>query len=447
MSYEAIVARISTRPHPKADRLQLGTCCGHQVVVGLDTQDGELGVFFPTDGQLSDEFVKANSIYSKSAKDKLGISYLDDEKHGFFSERRRVRAQSFRGEKSDGFWCPLSYFCWTDVAGFVNPPTQAVWYDSQVFTEGKTFTHLGNYEICQKYETPATKSAQANKIGRHQRENRCFPKHDVTKKFQYVADKIPADAVIWITEKLHGTSGRYGYVLDDIDLSIWKRLWNKFMGRAFRAFPVREYRYLNGSKNVILEKTSGAGYYGTNDFRYKAIEGVTLKKGEVVYFEIVGDYKAGKPIMGVQPIGDELKDVRKQYGEFMRYSYGQQNRLPGEPAIYVYKILHMNEDGEAIDLSWPQVKARCKELALKYVPELRSALTLQEQSLSTIGSIVAELTEGPSTLDSSHIREGVVLRVESTEGIDYIKNKSWIFGVLEGYIKDSDSYVDTEEAA
>jgi hypothetical protein len=46
MTYSAIVARINTRPFPNADRLLLGTCLGNQVVVGLDTQDDELGVFF-----------------------------------------------------------------------------------------------------------------------------------------------------------------------------------------------------------------------------------------------------------------------------------------------------------------------------------------------------------------------------------------------------------------
>ena len=52
MTYSAIVAHINTRPFPNADRLLLGTCLGNQVVVGLDTQDGELGVFFNADGQL-----------------------------------------------------------------------------------------------------------------------------------------------------------------------------------------------------------------------------------------------------------------------------------------------------------------------------------------------------------------------------------------------------------
>jgi hypothetical protein len=52
---------------------------------------------------------------------------------------------------------------------------------------------------------------------------------------------------------------------------------------------------------------------------------------------------------------------------------------------------------------------------------------------------------GGSVLDASHIREGVVLRVESVQGPNFIKSKSWEFKVLEGIIKDRTDYVDAEE--
>jgi hypothetical protein len=44
----------------------------------------------------------------------------------------------------------------------------------------------------------------------------------------------------------------------------------------------------------------------------------------------------------------------------------------------------------------------------------------------------------PSTIDKRHITEGVVLRfvTDSTE-FKVLKHKSFWFGVLEGYIKDS----------
>ena len=60
--YKAVVSRIQTRPLPGADRLLIGACGQYQVIVGIDTQDGELGVFFEQDGQLSIEFATQNDL-------------------------------------------------------------------------------------------------------------------------------------------------------------------------------------------------------------------------------------------------------------------------------------------------------------------------------------------------------------------------------------------------
>ena len=54
MAYNAVVTRLSNvRPHSNADKVQLATCHGNQVVIGLDSLEGHLGVYFPSDGQLS----------------------------------------------------------------------------------------------------------------------------------------------------------------------------------------------------------------------------------------------------------------------------------------------------------------------------------------------------------------------------------------------------------
>jgi len=53
---------------------------------------------------------------------------------------------------------------------------------------------------------------------------------------------------------------------------------------------------------------------------------------------------------------------------------------------------------------------------------------------------------GASTLDDTHIREGVVVRVEKANGtIKAYKHKSNEFKILEGIMKTSDDYVDAEE--
>ena len=52
--YNAYITRLkNVRKHPNADRLQLGDCFGNTICVNLDYEDNQLGIYFPTDGQLS----------------------------------------------------------------------------------------------------------------------------------------------------------------------------------------------------------------------------------------------------------------------------------------------------------------------------------------------------------------------------------------------------------
>lgn len=465
MSYSAVVCRVANiRKHGNADRLKLGTVLGNQVVLGLDTKDGELGIYFNTDGQLSHEYCVGNDLYTASARAKLGLPAGPT---GYLSDKRRVRSQRFRGEKSDGLWMPLTSLSWTGA-------------DHQSLKEGDTFTEFGGYSICQKYYTPATLRAMGGQQGKSKKDNRCFPKHTDTTQFRFVADSIPDEAVIYITEKLHGTSGRYGYVYEDVEPKWWHKLLNRFITIK------GEYTYLNGSRNVVLEKTAGEGYYGTNEFRYKAVEGVTLHKGEILYFEIVGWINEGKPCKEWQedpnnkesadyiyhdtyhadcnfcqhpkPImpphtveKGQLKDIAAKYGNTIEYTYGCPK---GESRMYVYKIVNVNEDGVAQEMSYPRMVARCMELGLPTVPLLYGPATLAQLAYmhscdgkEALRKTVELLTEGESTLSPAQIREGVVIRIESLTGIGHIKNKQFAFGVLEGFWKEQEENVDLEEVS
>jgi len=421
LSYQALVCRVSTRPHPNADKLQLATANGYQVVVGLDVKDGELGVFFGPDGQLSEEMCAANDL----------IGYTDPEtgekRGGFFAKNRRVRAQRFRGEKSDGYWTPLSSFAFTGV-------------DLSTLTEGMQFDSLNGVPICNKYYTPATLKAMQSG-GKQKRQNDLFAKHIDTAQLKHHINNIEPNSVIYITEKLHGTSGRFGYVLEEKTLK--RRLRDRIRRRPART--VREYNHLLGTRNTILADHTSTGFYGSEEFRWNAIEKLVgnLHKGEILYFELVGYTTDGKPIMS-EPATDELKEIKKQYGKKMTFSYGTE---PGQCDLYVYRITRVNEDGNVVELSWPQVKARCNALGIKHVPELLEApVVFYNGSNKSLEALVDSLMEGPSTIDSRHIREGVVVRVEGKE-TNFFKAKSFTFGVLEGYLKNSDDYVDLEEAS
>lgn len=438
MSYAAIVSKISVRPHPNADKIALGTVAGgNQVVIGKDTPDGALGVFFPTDGQLSHEMCLQNGLYTEAACVRLSLPVHDGQQYGFFDHKRRVRSQKFRGERSDGFWVPMSFLEWTGGT------------DVSYLQEGMTFTELGGFPICNKYFTPATLRAMKGGTPRTRKEVLAFPKHIDTEQFRYL-DFVPGDAIVYVTEKLHGTSGRYGLVRDEEPLPWYARTWNAWMGSTnlhfgtnFPLFQSHHYQYLNGSKNVILGRTAGMGYYGTDEFRETAVSKIHLAKDEVIYYELVGWVDADRPIMPSTEAPKSLPEIKKQFGDLVHYHYGCP---PGTTKLFVYRITRTNEDGQQVDLSWLQVKGRCKELGLEHVPEIELLIGRSSLDLDTLKASVEAHTNGESVFPNQ-FREGVVVRIESSTGFRYLKNKSFAFGVMEGYLKEDEAYTDTEETA
>jgi len=438
MSYSAIIARVKTRPHPNADRLQLGLCLGNQVIIGLNIKNDTLGVFFDAGGQLSKEICIANDLVER--RDQNG-----KRAGGYFPKNRRVRAQNFRGEKSDGYWTIL------DSLNFTK-------YDLSKLEEGFEFTELNGIPICNKYETKATKAARNKKNKKPSRsETAMFPMHFDTKQFRREVCKIRSGSLIILTEKVHGTSQRYSHTLDEIEVPFpwWKRIWNKIAKELslpkFKTKYIEKWVFLSGTRRVILQKSDNLGYYDGDTFRENVIRPIQnqLRKGETIYFEVVGWTTGGKPIMppgNTKVFSDKQykKNFIKKYGEIMHFSY---KCPPGTCDMYVYRITISTICGHQHDLSWEQVKARCNQLGLKPVPELHKPF-IYDGDEEKLRKLVESLTDGTSTIDSNHIREGVCLRAEKGSNIPLIvKSKSWAYGVLEGYVKDKEDYVDIEEVS
>jgi hypothetical protein len=429
--YKATVLRIkNVRPHPNADRVQLATCHGNQVVVGLEVQEGHMGVYFPCDGQLSHEFCHANNLYRIA-----DLNKFPKEKGGMFDNNRRVRAQKFRGEISDGFWVPLHYFGFIQVTG--------------LDVEGFEFDEWCGVHICNKYVNPNTiKASQqnSNKKTRVAKTSIMFKEHFDTEHFgKYLHEFKEAEQII-VTEKLHGTSGRVAHVLVDRELT-WKDKIAKLLGVKIKD---QEWGYLNGTRRVVLEESSGTQFHDPSirEIAFDKFKG-NLRKGETVYFEIVGFESTGGSIM---PAVDVTKlndgDLLRKYGNLMSYSYGCG---PSTCEIYVYRITMTNEDGQSIDLSWNDVKSRCTEMGVRYVPEIETlmlgsfdgdARDHQDEFFKKIDGHA----QGDSLLDNRHLREGVCVRIDQY-GLKpkVYKHKSFNFKVLEGIIKDS-GIVDAEEA-
>lgn len=415
--YSGYVVKIKTRIHPNADRLQLATAMGNQVIVGIDVPDESIGIFFPADGCLSREMLINNNLLK-----------IDG---GYFEDNGRVRSMKLRGERSDGIWLPLESLLWSIYGK-----------DPVNLNVGDQVTEINGRNICYKFVNEKTqKQAKQNqpKIAKKW-VNTYFKQHIDTEQFRFNVHRIKQGSFITITEKLHGTSFRIGRVLDRVikPLSRWERLLK------FLKFPVRNevseiYAYMNGTRKTVIKDATG--FYGNEEFRANLLNQVDglLYKGETIYGELVGYTTVNKAI---QAAGDNSKlndkAITKLYGPKMHWRYGCNEN---QSKAYVYRITQTNEDGISFELSDYQARQRAVELGLDFVPLIIDPF-LYDGDETLLRDIVEFRTEGPSTIDPSHIREGVVVRANDS----WYKNKSFVFGVLEGYIKDQGE-IDMEESA
>jgi hypothetical protein len=432
MSYCAYITRVSSiRKHPNADRLNIGICFGNQIIVGLDTTEDMLGLYFPTDGQLSEEFCKANNL----------IRYKDEQgnvKGGLFDHKRKVKTQKLRGEVSDGFWIPVSSL---SFAG-----------DISKLKEGDALSEFNGTEICRKYIAPVNMRpfGQGKPGSPRKGKLRSFPifhEHRDTKQFAYEKNHIfRENDIVYMTLKMHGTSQRTSNTLIVHRLPRWKCRVNRYF-YIFR--PKTEWKVVTGSRRVVLDSFIAEekhGYYGNHGFRKKYHDHLEnkLHKGETIYYEILGYVDSQKPIVGScdnKKLND--KSFIDQYGPTTVFSYGCK---PGESVAYVYRITMTNEDGHEIDYPWSAVKIRAQELFMPTVPELAGPIVISklEEALPKIEELVEYMVQGPDPVGVTHIREGVVVRIERDTSFHAYKHKSVDFKILEGIIKESNA-VDIEE--
>ena len=500
MAYKAYVTQLkNVRKHPNADRLLLGDCFGNTVCVNLNYTEGQVGVYFPTDGQLSVAFAEANNLLRKKDENGNNVGgYMDPDK-------RNVKAIKLRGEKSDGLFLPLTCldFCYPDINGGAE----------MMLNVGDTIDVINGIEICTKY-IPRGKKNRQGKEGNRTRKRKVpvaplFMEHADTEQLAYNLGEFRPGDEIEITLKMHGTSQRTGYlpVFKGYNPDFWGRIANsvdpnKKLGKLAKslyerslryATPIYDWGYVSGTRRTVLEDFEG-GYYGSNEFREdhsKYFEG-KLWKGETVYYEVVGFTTDGGTIMGKcnnKKLNDE--EFVKTYGEETVFSYGcepavlvcddtdgRNQKVVAQSAAYVYRMTMTNEDGDVVEYTPDFMRYRCEQMGAKTVPVFAKGRIngdgtfgwynyLDEADYVSClgdevyegdplswnyipGESVKEVAEqfynGPDPIGRTHIREGVVVRIVNRPKFAAYKHKNFEFKVLEGIIKESAAAPDMEEA-
>lgn len=305
---------------------------GFQAIVGKETKVGDLGIVFPAESQLSEQFAHNNNLYRHASFNK------DDSKAGYLEDNRRVKAMKFRGHRSDCLFMPLESLAWAGV-------------EIEDLKEGDTFDSLNGKEICRKYviktrgKTGRGNQQQTKKIERV--DKKLFPEHIDTDNFWKNVHLYDGDKNIVVTQKLHGTSLRASLALVSRKLNRRERLAQKLGVKV----QIQEYDYVYGSRKVVKDANNPDQnhFYGQDLWgHYGAQLNSVLPENFIIYGELIGWTLDNEPIQ-------------------KNYTY----RIPqGTADLYVYRIAQVNPQGRITDLTWDQVKEFSNQSGLKHVPEL-----------------------------------------------------------------------------
>ena len=473
------------RPHTNADRLQIATFFGSDTTVDLSVKIGDIGVYFPVDLQLSEEYCTMNNLVRKKDENGNNIGgFLDPDK-------RNIKAIKLRGEKSDGLYMPLTSFdyCFISDEDRDNPVidiTEGIAYNHMKV--GDQVTVLNGHEICQKYIPRSNKRVGHYSEGNKTRKHKVpyaplFSEHSDTEQLAYNLGAFKSGDEVEISLKMHGTSQRTGY------LPVFKGYRRTLLDRLLRrpGKPIYEYDYVSGTRRVVMENFEGANsFYGSNEFReqhHNAFVG-KLNKGETVYYEVVGFTHTGAPIMANGNNEKLGKEFVKQYGKETVFSYGcspdgkkvyygrdedGEYEIHGEcpqSDLYVYRMTMTNEDGFTVEYSPDFMRYRCEQMGVKTVLVFGKGtlspdrfhfiepdgtdhdyrITEDETLGDQIFKVAEEYCDGTDLVGKTHVREGVVVRILNRPKFAAYKHKNFSFKVLENLIKDVAEAPDMEEA-
>lgn len=297
---------LDISPHSNAERLEVATVYGFQVIVqkGKYTA-GDKVVYVPIDSLLPQWL--EDELFPANVKIKL--------------HHHRVRQIRIRGLASQGMLIDP-----VDVSKKVNPNYLSLEQDLSAIL-GVT-----------KYEPPQPGFAHTQGKGRNRNkkhEHPLFHKYNGLDNIKWFPTLFKEGEEVIIQEKLHGTNARASV------LPFMANTFMKKLKKLFRLAPAVEKCY--GSNNVdISAATEYKGFYG-EDIYGKCFHSMNvfekIKLGEIIYGEIIGP------------------SIQKNY------TYGL-----SEHRFVVFDAKVLQPDGKFRWLTPEETESLCKERGFEFVP-------------------------------------------------------------------------------
>ena len=327
-----VVVIDEVRPHPNADKLEIVKVGGWQIVSGKGNYlAGQTAVHVPPDAMVP-----------KALADEWGVtqylSWRGDATKG------RVKAVKLRGAPSYGFLAP------NDLGAEIGD-------------------NLAEKLGIDKYEEPERPGMQAGQMARN---HPLFHTYTNIENLRNYPDALNYSGPLIVTEKLHGTNSRVGWVRSMSD------------NPCVNTNATLELERVVGSHKT-QRKPEDAGVYGLPFDLY----GEALEKAKSTIIEDFEETEINSLIFFGEIFGPGVQDL----------TYGDKK---------AWRIFDIAVNGEY--LPWPYMRSICMEHGIPLVPHLPPThYSFQE---------LCDLAEGESVLSPGQIKEGIVVRpmMEETWG-------------------------------
>ena len=365
---------VAIEPHPNADRLEIATIYGFQVIIKKDSYKvGDEVIYVPIDSILPQNL--EDFLFPADSKVKL--------------TKHRVKQIRLRKIASQGM--VISPQDIQQVYGFT-PTTMEDDYAADL-------------QIT-KFEPPAPKfQSEMGAGGRKIKplENPLFHKYNGLDNIKWFPTLFKEGELITAQEKIHGTNARAAKMPYAAN-TVMKKLKKFFFGLIGRKMP---FEFCYGSNNVQLQERAGyTGFYG-----------------EDIYGKVFQSIEADKKIKDGETIFGEI------YGSGIQKGYNY-DCAEGVHKFVLFDVKVLNEDGVTQKwLSPDEVKAYAQERGFDMVPEVyRGPFNM---------ALVKELTIGDSIIAPGHnVRECVVFK--AVEGYSDERNSNKALKVISEAYLDGD---------